>query len=460
MDYPYEQLDPERFQTLCQSLLAAEHKNVQCFPVAQRDGGRDAVAIVESDTEREFILFQVKFVRLPGTLSDARAWLLAVLKAEKPKIEEQARRGAKLFVLMSNVPGTAQEDAGSIDKAQELLDGLPIPAMCWWRDDVNRRLDNAFNLKWIYPELMTGPDLLHALVECGLSENKSRRTAAIRAFTADQYDRDSQVKFKQVELQNGLLDLFIDVPVSLPRGEVSRENHAELSVLYHTSTSGARGQTSGVFEAYTMHDDSSVYYGQSPFDASMGASALLLSQAGQRLLPNIVLEGAPGQGKSTITQFICQVHRMRLLGLDDVSRLPQHIKLCPVRVPIRIDLRDLAAWLEKVNPFNASDSAEVPATWHRSLESFLAAHISYYSGGIEFTVADLLPVISLSAVLLVFDGLDEVAQTSRRQQVVDEIADGVRRLTSNASSLQVIVTSRPAAFANSPARASNALKNL
>ena len=44
MDYPLENLGPERFQQLCQALLAREYPRVQCFPVAQPDGGRDAVS--------------------------------------------------------------------------------------------------------------------------------------------------------------------------------------------------------------------------------------------------------------------------------------------------------------------------------------------------------------------------------------------------------------------------------
>ena len=35
---------------------------------------------------------------------------------------------------------------------------------------------------------------------------------AMRAFLADQYDEDVDVKFKQVELHTQLLDLFIDLP--------------------------------------------------------------------------------------------------------------------------------------------------------------------------------------------------------------------------------------------------------
>jgi hypothetical protein len=53
-------------------------------------------------------------------------------------------------------------------------------------------------------------------------------------------------------------------------------------------------------------------------------------------------------------------------------------------------------------------------------------------------------------VLLVFDGLDEVADMTRRHEVVEEIVRGVQRLEENAASMQAVVTSRPAAFANSP----------
>lgn len=43
MSYPFENLDPEKFQHFCQALLTKEFPNMQCFPVAQPDGGRDAI---------------------------------------------------------------------------------------------------------------------------------------------------------------------------------------------------------------------------------------------------------------------------------------------------------------------------------------------------------------------------------------------------------------------------------
>ena len=53
-------------------------------------------------------------------------------------------------------------------------------------------------------------------------------------------------------------------------------------------------------------------------------------------------------------------------------------------------------------------------------------------------------------MLLVFDGLDEVADLGRRRAVVEEISRGVGRLKDNCASIQAIVTSRPAAFSDSP----------
>jgi len=60
VDSQFENLGPERFQQLCQALLVKEYPNVQCFPVAQPDGGRDAIVYHHLDkTPEKFIVFQV-----------------------------------------------------------------------------------------------------------------------------------------------------------------------------------------------------------------------------------------------------------------------------------------------------------------------------------------------------------------------------------------------------------------
>lgn len=443
MDYQFESMSPERFQQFCQALILKSYPQVVCFPVAQPDGGRDALVLLDESSSSSFGVFQVKFVRKPFAEADPHKWLLSIVEGELPKIRELIPKGAKKYFLLTNVAGTAHLDSGAIDMMGELLRReIPIPSECWWRDDLSRRLDGAAELRWAYPELMSGLDVLKYLIETGLIENRERRVATMRAFLRDQYETDKEVRFKQVELQNRLLDLFIDVPVTL------RDNEGRPRMVFHSIMHRTAWHYIETDDA-EMNSPRGLYERDEP--AHVGAATFFLDPLVQEHIPVVVLEGAPGQGKSTITQYLCQVHRMRLLGdTTDLDSVEEQHRLSPVRFPIRIDLRDLATWLSKKNPFSPEETADPPAYWHKSLEAFLAALICHHSGGSEFSVSDLLAVMKSTAVLLVFDGLDEIADISRRQEAVDEITRGISRLRENTASLQVIVTTRPAAFANSP----------
>ena len=104
----------------------------------------------------------------------------------------------------------------------------------------------------------------------------------------------------------------------------------------------------------------------------------------------MVLEGAPGQGKSTLAQYLCQVHRSRILQeKGELASLPPEHRPYAIRLPFKVDLRDLARWFDKRNPFSPDDDNDEPAGWAPSLDAFLAAQVRYYSGGAEFAVADL-----------------------------------------------------------------------
>ncbi len=433
MDYPLENLGHERFQQLCQALLTREFPQTQCFPVGQPDGGRDAVSYHSDPQSGTFTVFQVKYLHKPLAEDKPHNWLIATMEDEAPKVRDLIPKGASRYYLITNIPGTARLESGAIDRLnEELSRSLGIPSICWWRDDINRRLDDSWSLKWVYPELMAGPDFLRLIIESGLSEHTARRSAAVKAFIRHQYELDEHVRFKQVELQNRLLDLFIDVPVAFQREEGNK------MYFFHATGHGPH---------YLSEIDDPDW----DLDEPVGAASLLLDPSVQERIPRVVVEGAPGQGKSTIAQYICQVHRMRLLReTAALSAIPSQHKDAPVRLPIKVDLRDFATWLAKKNPFGADDNEDISFTWQKSLESFLAALISHQSGGANFSYDDLLAVGRISSILLVFDGLDEVADISRRSEVVQEIVTGVRRLEENVASLQTIITSRPAAFANSP----------
>lgn len=450
MEYQFEGLGPDRFQQFCQALLAQLYPNVTCFPIAQPDGGRDAVVVFDEFASSSFSVFQVKYVRRPFAEAAPHQWLLDIIAQELPKIKELIPKGADKYYLLTNISGTAHLDAGSIDKVNALLQReIPISAECWWRDDLSRRLDSMPDLRWAYPELITGLDLLKQLIESGLTENIERRLGTIKAFVRDQYEIEKEVRFKQVELQNRLQDLFIDVPITLRDSGSDKARHLFHAILHRMTWEYYETEDTDPHTARTLYERDENSY--------LGAATFFLHPIVQKHIPVVVLEGAPGQGKSTITQYICQVHRMRLLSESaDYEAISEQHKSASLRLPLRVDLRDLATWLSKKNPFSA-DETETPSSWHKSLEAFLAALITHHSGGIEFTAADLLAILRISAFLLVFDGLDEVADITKRQEVVDEISKGIHRLKENTSSLQVIITSRPAAFANSPGFSSKAI---
>ena len=216
MRYQYETLSPETFQQFCQSLLLMYFPHLQCFPVGQPDGGRDAIAWrpKQGSRERDFIVFQVKFNRKPLAEPDPHKWLVEQIRKEKSKIKRLIPKGAKEYYLITNVPGTAHLDVGSIDELNALLAQIvEIPFTCWWRGDLDGRLDSAWSVKWAYPSLMTGQDMLVSILSAGLSERAADRQSAILSYVATQYREDEELKFKQVELQNKILDLFVDLPI-------------------------------------------------------------------------------------------------------------------------------------------------------------------------------------------------------------------------------------------------------
>jgi hypothetical protein len=444
MDYPFENLDPERFQQFCQALLIRDYPNIQCFPVGQPDGGRDALEPLELTVEpletvnsnKGFIVFQVKFSRKPLAEADPHIWLASIMKEEIPKIKKLIPEGAVKYYLLTNIPGTAHPNTGSIDILNKMLKKeLNIPSQCWWRDDLNRRLDNASELKWVYPELMTGLDILQYTLEIGLSEEKERRTNAIRSFVKAQYEDDEEVRFKQVELQNKLLDLFIDVPARYT-SERDKDTHKYRWLIRRI---------------YMQNRNLLVRDPESKDYERMGAATLLLNPLIQEGFPQIVLEGAPGQGKSTIAQYVCQVHRMNILQKTiELANIPNHLKPTSIHVPFKVDLRDLATWLSNKDPFSPEESKVSRGYWQKSLESFLAYQVRVLSGGFDFSVQDLHAVAKHSPFLIVLDGLDEVADITQRQEIVSTVKIGINRLKESCKSLQVVITSRPTAFVNSP----------
>ena len=445
MSYHYEALNAQKFQKFAEALILAKHPDTQCLPVGQPDGGRDAFFFDPASTDNGFVVFQVKYSLHPSN-KEERTVIEELIKSEQDKVRELISRGATHYYLVTNVQGTAHLGSGSIDKSNALLsERFGIQSQVWWRDDLDGHLDNALDVKWSYPEVIHASDLIPLLLQLLGKSDETQSDLALNRYIASQYEADREVKFKQVDLKRALTDLFVDLPMGQKLHEEEREGGRR----------PPRSNVSELLENYMRRleiDDEFRDNGERPFAHwSWGLAASFLLQ-----LPLItgvsrfVLEGAPGQGKSTVTQYLCQVHRLRMLKRQsELTKVHDEHTAGPLRVPFRVDLRHYATWVTGEHPFAQPGEEPEPVRGPRSLESFLAMQVAWF-GSTEFTQSDLLRVLEHSHSVIVLDGFDEVAETSIRARLVEEICNATGRLSVHARSVQIVVTSRPAAFANSP----------
>lgn len=429
MDFALERLGAERFQKLCQALLLSTFPNLQCLPVNQADGGRDAF----SRKDAGFTVFQVKFTENYQAKSE-RDSIRSLIKSEAKKVKVLIQQGATAYYFMTNVQGTSRSNVGSIDTINDILSKeFGIPCFVWWRDDIERRIESHEGIIWRYPELARGQDFLEFLVKGGQISTRREKADALSAYMATQYSRESEVRFQQVQIQNKLLDLFTDTPLGLSREKIPSQDSLCLNDF----------QFQELQIAYTR----SLHLSAELESSEILAASWLINAEPESGVQRIVLEGAPGQGKSTVTQYLCQINRAIGLGrLNEIRSIPISHQEKSMRIPLKVDLRDYALWLTGKDPSVGGVDEARPSNSDDALESYLSYQIHRLSGGREFVVDDLMGVLRGAHVLVVLDGFDEVADTTLRSKLIEQIRFAAERLGTSLKSLQIIVTSRPAAF--------------
>ncbi|MEU5491016.1 hypothetical protein AB0G98_25110 [Streptomyces sp. NPDC020196] len=405
--YLYERLGEKPFQQLCNALLAHVFPDVSCFPVGHADGGRDAVL----QEGKSSIIFQVKWTS--HAVKDPVTWLDRTIKDETSSIRRLVEQGAEKYYILTSVAGTGTPGRGGIDRLHTALEKhskeFGISFVCWWRADIDARVDAAPDeLKWAYSEMLAGSELIRYLIEAQSAETDMRRLRALLLkVIATQWRDDAKVKFKQVELDShDLADLFVDVEatlVSLPR------------------------RTVGLFADRVV-------------GAQLGGAAAYLTRTAQ---PFTLVRGEPGQGKSTLGQYLCQQHRTPFLRAEDGGQIGS---TGFQRFPLRIDLSDYALWLLGTDPFSTVGGGRAVRVRPRAsgpLEEFLKDLLHAKSGKLPVEVDGVHDLLHRLPVLIVLDGLDEVARRDVRARVVKEVNEFCARLSTAVTPPQVVVTTRP-----------------
>lgn len=412
--YAYQNLSADQFQQLCGALLKHEFASVQCYPVGMADEGVDA-------TSQGDVVYQVKWTS--KVQQNPATWLQNTMEAERSKIEKLIEHNRiSRYVLMTSVASTTTATGtGSLQNLEvfrtKLEKELGISVECWWQADMDALMDKAPEaIKWSFPQVLVGTDAMRYLMHASHVEAEAAQMRdTMTQVMATQWEEDSRVKFSQLDMDHiNVADLFVDVHASLvsPPRRASEEVHRQ--------------------QLHKTQKDS-------------GALQYLLKTN----MPLTYLLGVPGQGKSTLGQSLSQVHRAAILPAGDRGeRQYSGAEVANPKLPLRVDLKDFAAWIDGRDPYGDDDPPTRPkrkGKRQRSLELFLADFCVFYSGGRSVTVEQIQSLLERYPTMLVLDGLDEIADPELREIVVEQINATAMRMsrTTKWRAFQILVTARP-----------------
>ncbi|MFF0378048.1 NACHT domain-containing protein [Actinoplanes missouriensis] len=162
-------------------------------------------------------------------------------------------------------------------------------------------------------------------------------------------------------------------------------------------------------------------------------------------VPNVLLLGGPGQGKSTIAQLIGQCYRTALLDGSLSPQRTSHALLVSLQKGLqeaRIPRPRLRRWPVRVNLAEYVDWA---ARHHQSLITYIAEAATPFVEGM--TGRKLRSWLKAWPWLLILDGFDEVASAHDRDTLMQQLRNFMNESESLGGDVFVLATTRPQGYA-------------
>lgn len=439
MDFDFRTFSTRSFERFAQALTASVlGPGIMVFGDGP-DGGREAAFDgkldfpTTADAWSGYTVMQAKFLQVPKSPAEDADWLAAQLEAELKKFlaPSSKLRKPKYYILVSNARLSPQPASsrgkGGIAKIDALfskykkrlgLEGWKV----WHLDQISTYLASADGLRRSYAAWLSSSDIISDLMDEIGSRGRAVGDALYRYLTRE-LRAHQPVRLQQAghsgEASTMIEDVFIDLPF-IPTG-----NTASLvdSLLLSALLERARDQLDR---------------------KSVDAQARVDTGRPERVL----LIGGPGQGKSTVSQFMAQILRANALQADRPGRSAPEIQRIidgtiaaassitddrplPRRIPFRIDLPSFA------------DRLSVTTDGRLTLLRYLASEVSKVADA-DINIEDIRRWIMEQPTAFLLDGLDEVPPSANRTAVVHAIGEFWDEVLE--ADLQMVVTTRPQGY--------------
>ena len=323
-DYDLRGLSPRSFEQMVVVLASKLFGPGAITPFGDgRDGGREATFqgqtsyVTNADPWDGYGVLQAKFLQRPRDSTFDGDWALSQLDKELSVFEAPSspRKIPEYYIFVTNVVLTPVAEVGSKDRVLKRmgdfaqaknLKGYDV----WDYDKIRMLLDGDVDVRSAFRAWITTGDVIHQLVEQLQEPNLHLHLVRLlqKQFLEDQYARLEQAGFA-ADQRIPLANVFIDVPVdsSPPVSEREETGPDGPKPPGFVEIFGASGQ-----RLLSLRHDG-------PVDAHEFRRAPKGSG-------RFVLIGGPGQGKTTVGQFICQLFRAAILQGVESNQLTEEVK--------------------------------------------------------------------------------------------------------------------------------------
>ncbi|MBD1539189.1 hypothetical protein HC749_13545 [Arthrobacter sp. S13_S34] len=449
MDYKLESLGTRQFEHLIQALATKVLGGRVSVFGDGADGGREATwegatsSLGSLTSWNGYGVLQVKMRQHPLGVADNLAWLESQVKGELREWANHSirrKRQPDYFVLATNVrisagPGGGKDSIKSTIVAEIAANGLPIRDFrVWDYDDIKALLDDAPGIRRTYSALLTPGDVVGELLD-QIEQRNTDLAYALRQHAARSFREETQLNLTQAgsvrDQQVTVADVFVDLPFENASVDPEYDQSTEPDLV---GLGSANRPPEHVVSHLVSRFDSVALEG------SVEAKKL-------ERLRRLVLIGGPGQGKSTITQFLAQLYRAEFLSGTGVAReaeLKAELETLENkraelgiaapkarRWPIRILLSDLADSLARSESISVLDYI-AKAISLRSSVPIEASHMRRWLGAYPW--------------LVLVDGLDEVPNTSNRREVMKAVDEFSLEIAAASADVAVVATTRPQGY--------------